>query len=302
MEYVGSDNEFETGVADLEGADTGIGGNFSAANFRDGDAGSTICDRGNTINMRTAIENVFVTLGNRLSESVDEKNYTEIKRLLKLYNSNYFNSKITPFIKENIEEITLTRFNRVLKTLGSDLFNPQSIEIVRTIDVSGCPSDELLESDLKTFITRIVTEYSNVIREMTDANDALNNRILAFEAVGKNVESITSLEPNSATDEIYKGLIRYLQIFYKENELESCFKRFITAYRRFLVYKKFMGIAAASEPEHRDPLCTVCIDGPVSHVFVPCGHTFCSSCTARNLSVCFICRTQIQQRMRIYFN
>jgi len=240
MEYVGSDNEFETGVADLEGADTGIGGNFSAANFRDGDAGSTICDRGNTINMRTAIENVFVTLGNRLSESVDEKNYTEIKRLL--------------------------------------------------------------ESDLKTFITRIVTEYSNVIREMTDANDALNNRILAFEAVGKNVESITSLEPNSATDEIYKGLIRYLQIFYKENELESCFKRFITAYRRFLVYKKFMGIAAASEPEHRDPLCTVCIDGPVSHVFVPCGHTFCSSCTARNLSVCFICRTQIQQRMRIYFN
>jgi len=291
MEYVGTE---------LDGVDAGISGNFSAANFRDGDAGCG--GHSNAINMRTAIDNVFVTLGNRLSDTVEEKNYTEIKRLLKLYNSNYFNSKLDPFLKEDIENITLTRFNRILKTLGSELFNPQSIEIVKELDISGCESDELLESDLKTFINRIVTEYNNVVKEMTDANNALNNRILAFEAVGKNVESITSLQPNSATDEIYKGLIRYLQIFYKENELESCFKRFITTYRRFLVYKRFMGIAAASEPEHRDPLCSVCIDGAVSHVFVPCGHTFCASCAARNLSICFICRTQIQQRMRIYFN
>jgi hypothetical protein len=63
-----------------------------------------------------------------------------------------------------------------------------------------------------------------------------------------------------------------------------------------------MGITAAAEPEHKEPLCVVCINEPVNHVFVPCGHTFCGQCTKRLTAVCFICRTEIRQKMRIYFN
>jgi hypothetical protein len=140
MEFVGSSSSISSSSSDdailLEGADTGFGGNFSAANFSDGDAGSRISS-GGTINMRVAIDNIFVSLGNRLSESAkDMNNYNEIKRLLILYNSSFFNSKIAPFIKEDIEKITLDRFNRVLQILGNELYNPQSVEIVRQIDVS----------------------------------------------------------------------------------------------------------------------------------------------------------------------
>lgn len=286
----------------LEGADTGFGGNFSAANFSDGDAGSRISS-GGTINMRVAMDNLFVSIGNRLSESAKAKNdYNEIKRLLILYNSSYFNSKIAPFIKEDIEKITLDRFNRVLQILGNEIYNPQSVEIVRQLDVSGCTTDELLETDLDTFVKRIVTEYQNVVKDMTESSDLLNNKILAFESVRTNVDSFANMATNSATDEVYRGLVRYLKIFYEENDLESSFRTFIKAYRRFLIYKNFLGIVAATEPEYRTPLCSVCIDGPVSHAVVPCGHTFCTECSRRHGAVCFICRTQIQQKMRIFFN
>jgi hypothetical protein len=290
--------EYNSTSDNIIGADSAFL-NFAAANF--GDAG-TESNKDGSVNLRVAIDNLFVSLGNRINDESEPKNYDDIKKLLLLYNSNNFNSKLGPFMKDDIETLTVKRFNRILTRLGSDLFNPQSLEIVKPIEFDNRSCDKLLEKDLSSFIKQIINEYQDVVQELMSSNDLLNNKILAFEAVRKNVEMVTNLPINEATDKIYGGLTHYLQIFYKENDLETNFIRFMNAYKRFLLYKKFIGIAASAEPEHRDPLCAVCISEPVNHVFVPCGHTFCGPCTKRLTGVCFICRTEIRQKMRIYFN
>jgi hypothetical protein len=286
----------------LEGLDTGFGGNFSSANFRDGDAGSAAIDS-KPVNLRRAMDNLFVHLGNRIKDDQTEQNFNETRRLLIAYNSQSYNSKILPFLKEDLETITVERFNKVARVVGSDLFNPQSTETFKQIDISGYTlEDDLLYKQMKDYNAVVVAQYKGVVEEMIKCDNELNNKILAFDTISNSVDTIAKLEVNDATGPMLEGFTRYLKNYYDKNNLETSFKNFMQAYKRFLLYKDFLGVVAASEPENKTPLCAVCIEGTVNTAFVPCGHTFCATCSSRNLRVCYLCRTEIQQKVRLYFN
>jgi hypothetical protein len=50
-------------------------------------------------------------------------------------------------------------------------------------------------------------------------------------------------------------------------------------------------------------ICGICYDNHVTHCFVPCGHTCCSSCLEQQTRQvdCFMCRSPIQQIIKLYF-
>lgn len=48
-------------------------------------------------------------------------------------------------------------------------------------------------------------------------------------------------------------------------------------------------------------LCKVCLDGPVSHVFIPCGHAVCCGTCVGNIKECPLCRCRLQGSTIIYF-
>lgn len=48
-------------------------------------------------------------------------------------------------------------------------------------------------------------------------------------------------------------------------------------------------------------LCKVCLDGQVSHVFVPCGHAVCCGTCVGNIKECPLCRSRLQGSIIIYF-
>jgi hypothetical protein len=50
-----------------------------------------------------------------------------------------------------------------------------------------------------------------------------------------------------------------------------------------------------------DILCQICFENRVNLVLTPCGHTFCGKCLD-NSSICFACRSPINDRFKIYFN
>ena len=50
-----------------------------------------------------------------------------------------------------------------------------------------------------------------------------------------------------------------------------------------------------------DLLCPICFENRVNLVVTPCGHTFCAECLDNSPS-CFICRTIIQDKFKIFFN
>ena len=50
-------------------------------------------------------------------------------------------------------------------------------------------------------------------------------------------------------------------------------------------------------------LCTVCHENELSHCFIPCGHTYCETCSTRGSrrGRCFACRGTIERAIKIYF-
>lgn len=50
-----------------------------------------------------------------------------------------------------------------------------------------------------------------------------------------------------------------------------------------------------------DLLCPICFENRVNLVITPCGHTVCAECLD-NSPLCFICRTIIQDKFKIFFN
>jgi hypothetical protein len=48
--------------------------------------------------------------------------------------------------------------------------------------------------------------------------------------------------------------------------------------------------------------CCICLERPVSHAFIPCGHLFCcaSKCDSAQLQVCPVCRGPVREKTRLY--
>ena len=57
---------------------------------------------------------------------------------------------------------------------------------------------------------------------------------------------------------------------------------------------------AFHEPELKNP-CTICMNEEIDVVMVPCGHVFCKECSKKTLTICFLCRTQVLQKQKLYF-
>ena len=74
-----------------------------------------------------------------------------------------------------------------------------------------------------------------------------------------------------------------------------------------LYIKKTLYVLHKASPHfvQNDPrkLCSICVENEVDVCNVPCGHTMCSGCSnmisSRN---CFICRTEIQNTIKLYFS
>lgn len=280
----------------IEGADNNFGASFNSANF--GDGGTTV-----GTSTQRVLDNIFVQIGNKIKQST--KNYTELNRLLTIYNSNFYKNKLSFFLKDDFKEMTITKFDKVLKLIGSDMYNPSSEGLIKVFDISNNSIDEEIDGDIDTFFRRVVIEFDNVVNELFKADSELNNKILSFESMSKSLELLRGLDKNEASDDLYRSISSYMKHFYEECSLESAFKRLINAYSRFLRYREFMKLKTISEREdneHRLPLCSVCISNPVTWAFTPCGHTFCSNCTQRNVRICYICRVDVNSKLKLFFS
>ena len=51
-------------------------------------------------------------------------------------------------------------------------------------------------------------------------------------------------------------------------------------------------------------LCPICYEAPIGACCVPCGHTMCQKCSVRERDAtrCGICRTEVQNRIRLFFS
>lgn len=61
----------------------------------------------------------------------------------------------------------------------------------------------------------------------------------------------------------------------------------------------FSSIKSRIKKENSKFECNICFENDIEYVCVPCGHTFCSKCL--NGKECYICRSPIESKVKLYF-
>lgn len=225
------------------------------------------------------------------------------------------NNELLDFLKVTVAhhpvlgpgEILLRRFGNPQVTSS----HPSVRDMV--LDVSGCPAindiDKILsditgESPLEGYITKtqaIFDLYKEAGDEALKSQLQLKGKLEKLDRIQGKISGLFDVEPNEIYEPLMLANEAYLKKIYDETQIEEDYMNLVKSYRRFAALREVATTARTILAQESEPLCSICLDETVAFALNPCGHTFCPTCIRRQNGVCFICRTHIKDKLKLYF-
>lgn len=305
---------------------------FAPVNFDEGEENKSLLglfsNSADFVSMSTIIDNLSTATVNSIEDALkdahqtDELNKAEadyikskhsaIKNKLTMLGSAGHLQQIEAFLKPVEENLFLVKIKSIADTLNSEHFNGFSKDFFKDllIDISGTSFfSEQFGIDLDKFRTtlkNICQEYDKAYTDLFEMDEAIKKAVDKFSNLTAQLDITMSLDVNEASLDIYKAFNKYLLIFFKEQNIKEKFDKFVLARKKFVVYRDLMTrciktVQNTDDPS-QSPMCVICMQSDVKMAFVPCGHTFCLSCANKNIRECYVCRTKINSRLKLYFS
>lgn len=184
----------------------------------------------------------------------------------------------------------------VLDSSGVNVVN----EINETLNAIRLSSSDCL-ADYIAAQKYIFDQYRESGEEALKQEFILKSKLDLLDKAQAKIATMLDLDPIDKYHPLMESIEDYLGGLFKKHAIENDYKAFIAAYRRFITLRDVVLMSRAIQAHENEPLCTICIQEQVSNVLVPCGHTFCVTCIKRQNGSCFICRTAIREKTRLYF-
>jgi len=316
----------------MDGSNSGFS-YFASANFGDNGEiqdrfGGIFTSSEDYISMSLCIENLKnATLNlieeefvhhNNIVDNQDKDNFNKLynsfsnikTRLIALGCAGYL-EQIEAFLKPLESHANFEKLKKISVELQRDDFNPYNKDVLRDLQID-ISSNSFFKTeigfeidDFRTAVKKIAVKYGEAYIELFEAENQIKNKLDKFMELSKQLNTILSLEINEGSLELLSGLTKYLGVFFKEQKIIDYFNKFIEARKRFIVFRDILNISRTTlqktDSQSESPLCAVCVDSHVTVAFAPCGHTFCSVCSNKTLNACYICRTKIQSKLKLFF-
>lgn len=129
------------------------------------------------------------------------------------------------------------------------------------------------------------------LRLKLDIMDKTYQKIIGF----------ADLPVNEDSEKVAVAIEAYVKRLLEDNEIEKSYNDTVEAYRKFAAYKELIQLFRFTDLQEKEPLCSICLTESVSFVLTPCGHTFCGTCMKRQSHACYMCRSAIRDRIKVYF-
>jgi hypothetical protein len=187
------------------------------------------------------------------------------------------------------------RYNEVLSKYANPLLSVTSsmhdLTLVRPtiqLDISAIP------------ICKLIRNYIRTGEDLQAIEESLQEKLATLDAAAASLHQMMTLDPDSISPSLTEAVSAYLHRIFEKNAIESTYRAFVETYGRFVALRSVISLPTEVQKPN-GPACTICMTKEVSHAIAPCGHTFCDLCSAKQLTSCYICRTQIRDRLRIYY-
>jgi hypothetical protein len=305
---------------DLSGNTFGLGANvpFSTAHFDESDAGA-----GTFQHLRSGVENAAQSQMNASARAnPDARDLVRSWAARLSATLDRAESELVGFLKKDaeVEETEGTtietipcveRYRQFLRGLDTPGFVTSPSWVARNlrsqvdhdailVDISGALGMSVPR--LQETIQTAMTLYLPSLEAMDAAYVRLQTKLKQIEAFSSHVKALRIPHTTALTPEyeaLQSALLHFIESQYAALRIDADYKEFAEQYDRFQAYRSILCLL---QPQGgAQPLCTVCMTEPISAAVIPCGHTFCGRCCSTQRNICYICRTPVRDRQRLYF-
>jgi hypothetical protein len=274
--------------------DMSYGASFAPAQFTDDNASGSAPFR--------AITNLCTVHMNDASQW-----HVQIQKLFDTYETTWLDRMVKPV--ETLDRVV--QLDSIVKKLAHPLFNPSAswisheitsplqqaaidAEITSTIGVSPTVFSSTIQS--------LQTAYNSTVATMFELDGTIQAKLKRVEELHKQLTALPTLSADlAATSTLQTCISHYTEQMLEASNVHTEYPQFIHIVGRFHRLRYLLKQSSAfQERELKNP-CTICMNAEMDSVMIPCGHPFCSGCARKTKSICFLCRTPVMQKQKIYF-
>ncbi len=147
---------------------------------------------------------------------------------------------------------------------------------------------------------RAIRLYVSAATGLAAAETRLEEKLKRLETVVGRVNELMFMEPTPELEHLSGPTRAYLDSVFAKIDLESDYRDVVEHYKKFAVLRPIVTLSGIQQSPTIQ--CKICLAKEVSQAVTPCGHTFCDDCCGRQMTACYFCRTQIRDRVRLYFS
>jgi len=195
------------------------------------------------------------------------------------------------------EHVRDNNSNMLLKDIVTDLSGENRFDFIESKfakHVGGTTSDFVKQVD------ELYATYRELLDEIMVNDNKLKDKLNVLDKIQPRLKMLLDLDSSADTQELEEKMEAYLKNVYEQNNPEVEYTKSLSLYKKFLVLKDLVGMVRLSSSADREPICGICLNETVMFALVPCGHTFCEACSRRQV-ICYMCRTQCREKVKIFF-
>ncbi len=194
-----------------------------------------------------------------------------------------------------------TNISSAIQEIESELSSPTINESQDTTSNTlplGGELDKLLFK-----LRKVMDIYKTYAVQMMKAEEVLKARCEFLEKLSGRISILTSLPETDSYADLLTANQRYLEDMFQKTNIKEAYDEMISTYKKMIICREVINASVPSTSVNGAPLCSVCLTEGVTQACVPCGHTFCQSCTSqRTPFACYVCRKPITQLMKLFFS
>jgi len=153
---------------------------------------------------------------------------------------------------------------------------------------------------LREYMRKAIRLYANTAVALTSAELHLEEKLKRLETLVGRINDLMFLEPTAELEQMTDPARAYLDSVLSKISIDSEYKDLVEQYKRFAILKGVVNVGTFQKQSV--PTCTICMTKEICQAVTPCGHTFCDECCQKQLTACYICRVQIRDKLRLFFN
>jgi len=214
--------------------------------------------------------------------------------------------------RRRIREVCSAAKSNYIEHLGKPLLEwPACDRYIQFIDgrdtVSIVMREETLNidlDDLRTKNKRVLDAYVDAMTKMFEAYDTLDTKITELEDLEQEFIDLSCIKDDDTSLEgkaLQTSIESFMKHKYDTSNIALTYATFEAAYTNWRRYRDVV-LQAHAMTDLSGSICSICTAEKLGVALVPCGHTYCNGCAQKQKKHCFICRADVKDRLRIFFN